>query len=130
MWLTTRGLFLLLIGRELSWGRVFFQTKMTESQIPHNTLINVFLGVFITLLVIGVIFTIPWKAILFKVPVPWTYFILILIGVIFSLIGDHGWIFSGYRGETLEELGELSFYFLLDIMTLYYYHYLNKIRLS
>jgi len=134
MWLTASGFFLLLMCRELSWGRVFFQTKMTEdgpkfiamSQVPHYTLINIFIAIFIAMIVIGMIFTIPWKTILFRVPVPKTHFCLVFIGVIFSLIGDHGWIFSGYRGETVEELGELLFYFLMVMLTVYYYHYLNE----
>lgn len=113
---------------------MFFQTKITEegpkfiamSQVPHHMLINIFLSIFITLLVIGVIFTIPWKTVVFKVPVPRTYFSLILIGSIFSVIGDHGWIFSDYRGETVEELGELLVYFLFDVLTLYYFHHINE----
>lgn len=135
MWLTASSFFLLLVGRELSWGRVFFPTKMTGdgpkfiamSQVPHHMLLNIFIGIFIAVIVVGMIFTIPWKTLLFKVPVPKLYFSLTFIGVIFSLIGDHGWIFSGYRGETVEELGELLFYFLMDMLVLYYYHYLNEI---
>jgi hypothetical protein len=138
IWVTVCGFFLLLIGRELSWGRVFFQTRMTEngpkfipmSQVPHHMLINAFIGILIVVIVIGLIKTVPWRIIFTKAPVPKTYFCLIFIGVIFSLIGDHGVIFSGYKGETIEELGELSFYFLMDMLTLYYYHYLDEEALS
>ena len=134
MWINVSGFFLLLAGRELSWGRVFFQTKMTEdgpkfipmSQVPHHMFINVCISILIAIIVIGLIYTVPWRTIFTKVLVPRTYLCLVFIGAIFAIIGDHDWIFHGYRGETVEELGELSVYFLMDMLTLYYYHYLNE----
>lgn len=135
MWLTVSGVFLLLMCRELSWGRVFFQIKMTEegpkfilmSQVPYHMFINAFLGIFIVMLIIGAIKTIPWRIIIFKVPVPKIPWGLIFLGVVFSIIGDHGWIFAGYQGETIEELAELLFYFWAIMLTIYYYHCLNKV---
>ena len=134
MWINVSGFFLLLVGRELSWGRVFFQTKMTEdgpkfipmSHVPHHMLIYIFLGIFMAIILVGLIYTVPWRMIFKEIPIPKLYFCLCFIGGIFSLIGDHGVVFSGYRGETVEELGELLFYFLMDMLTIYYYHYLNE----
>jgi len=134
MWLWVSGVFFLLVGRELSWGRVFFQTKITEagpefipmSQVPHHMLINVCIGFFIVMLVAGLINTVPWRIIFTKIPIPKLYLCLVVIGAVFSTIGDHGWIFLGYKGENVEELGELLVYFLMDMLGLYYYHYLNE----
>lgn len=134
MWLTISGLFLLLTGRELSWGRVFFQTKMTThgpeflsmERIPHHMLINILLGCLILSVVSGLIFSIPWSKLLFDIPLPASSFVLLCIGALLSTVGDHGWIFSSAQGETMEELGEILVYSLLLHLTLYYHYWLCK----
>lgn len=134
MWLTISGLFLLLTGRELSWGRVFFQTKMTThgpeflsmNHIPHHMVINILLGCLILSVLIGMVFSIPWGKLFFDIPWPTSFILLLFLGALLSTIGDHSWIFPSDQGENMEELGEILMYSLLLHLTLYYHYWLKK----
>jgi len=134
MWLTISGFFLLLTGRELSWGRVFFQTKMTThgpeflsmNHIPHHMIINILLGGLILAVSVGIIFSIPWGKLFFDIPWPTSFILLLFFGALLSTIGDHSWIFSADQGENMEELGEILMYSLLLHLTLYYHYWLKK----
>lgn len=135
MWLTTSGLFLLLTGRELSWGRVFFQTKLTThgpeflsmSHIPHHMIINILLGCLILAVLAGTIFSVPWGKLFFDIPWPTSFIFLLFLGALLSTIGDHSWIFPSDQGENMEELGEILMYSLLLHLTLYYHYWLKKL---
>lgn len=127
LWLSIAAFFAILIGRELSWGRVFFQTKMTDlgpefipmRQIPHHMLIQAI----ILLLIIGVIFclirNIPWGEVI-QVPLPVMYIALLMCNIILALLGDRGLIINEIQGQVVEELSELMAYFLM-VKIVYYY---------
>jgi len=134
MWLAISGLFLLLIGRELSWGRVFFQTKMTNTgpefiamnQIPHHLIINEMILFFIMAIGVSIVYTVPWRKLLYNIPFPKKYCILAVIASLFSIVGDHGWFLMKAQGETMEELAELLVYSLLVCVVWHYYTWLEK----
>jgi len=133
MWLAISGAFLLLIGRELSWGRVFFQTKMTNNgpefismnQIPHHLILNEMILFFIVAVGISIIYTVPWRKLL-DMPFPKKHCILAVVASMLSIIGDHGWVLMKAQGETMEELAELMVYFLLVCIVWHYYPWFEK----
>jgi hypothetical protein len=134
MWLVGSGVFLLLIGRELSWGRVFFQTAMTENgpefismrQVPYHNVLYFIIGIYMVILAIGLITMIPWKNIFKSVQFPTAFFGMLCITVILSTWGDHGWTFHDFRDETIEELAELLMYALLNYIMVYYHAWLKN----
>ncbi|WP_132548047.1 hypothetical protein [Pectinatus cerevisiiphilus] len=131
--LTASGAFLLLAGREVNWGRCFFPIGMGPDgpifipmeQFPHHTMINTVIGIMLVIVLIGVIFTTPWKKIIVRRLFPVKLFIFACICTIFSLIGDSSRLFSDAQGELVEEQGELLLYFLLLHVSVYYYYFLN-----
>ena len=134
LWITASIFFFLLLGRELSWGRVFFPLGMSSngpiimpmSQFPHHTLINIIVGICIFTVILGLIFTIPYRQIVFHKIFPVAKFIMLAITVLLSTIGDHGYLFSNQQSELIEELSELLMYFILFCISYYYYNELKQ----
>jgi hypothetical protein len=126
-WLSIAAFFAILIGRELSWGRVFFQTKMTdlgpEFIAMNKVLHHMLMQAIILVLIIGVIFclirNIPWGEVI-QVPLPVMYIVLLMCNIILALLGDRGLIINDLQGEVVEELSELMVYFLI-VKIVYYY---------
>ncbi|MDQ0203058.1 hypothetical protein [Pectinatus haikarae] len=127
--LTISGFFLLLTGRELNWGRCFFPLGIGPdgpilvpmNQIPHHAIINIIIGIFIMVVLAGFIFTTPWYKIFSYHLFPVKLLVYSCICTLFSITGDSGHFFGKYKGELLEELGELLLYLLLLHISLYYY---------
>jgi len=95
-------------------------------QLPYYLLMDIVIAFFVAVVGVGVLSTISWRKIFFEIPFPKAYITLVFIGTIFTIAGDHGWIFPKAQGETIEELGELLIYFLLNEINLYYHYYLKK----
>lgn len=138
MWLLASGFFLLLVGRELSWGRVFFQTAMTEhgpefismSQVPYHSIIHLAIGIYMVILAAGFITMVPWTKIFKYVKFPTSVFIMFCITAILSTCGDHRWMtFYDFHDETIEELAELLSYMILDYITIYYHTELMRFEI-
>ena len=129
MWLTGAGAFLLMAGRELSWGRVFFVRKVTENgpqlvpmkDMPYHLGLEILIGVYVLLLVIALIKVVPWKKLL-QVPLPILDIFLAIIAIALAYIGDRPWFTDFFVcSETMEEIAELMLYILLCKITDYYY---------
>lgn len=129
MWLPSAGVFLILAGRELSWGRVFFTTGydpesgpivISASDMPFYTEIHVMVGVFAVLCLVGLIRWVPWKQIFRDIPVPWMRLVMLIICVILVTLGDHHSMFHTIRDQMIEELAELLMYLQLGEIAWYY----------
>jgi hypothetical protein len=67
MWLTGAASLLLMAGRELSWGRVFFVRKVTEDgpqlvamkDLPYHLGMEIIIGVYALLLLIALVKVVP-----------------------------------------------------------------------
>lgn len=78
LWLAAAGYFLLLLGRELSWGRVFFPTGMDShgptfvsmNSIPGHEMIHAAIGVYTAVVFCSLVACMPWKKILHDIPFP------------------------------------------------------------
>lgn len=125
-WLSIAGAFLLMIGRELSWGRVFFLKSIEEdgpvfysmSEIPGHTFIHLAIGLFAALIAIGLIRHFPWKRALGKMPA--RAILLSVIFVVLAFSAEHvPGLFSEDISMKLEEFAELGAYFLLWSMTVH-----------
>ena len=132
LWVSLGAFFVMLSGRELSWGRVFFQTKLTSSgpeliamnQVPYSNIIQGIILLFILGVVSALIYNIPWNVIV-QIPLPLMYITLGLSSFLLSTIAEHNWLFSHEQGQAIEELAELLAYFLI-VKTVQYYAVLLK----
>lgn len=125
-WLYIAGAFLLMIGRELSWGRVFFPRGIEEdgpvfypmSAIPGHTFIHAAIGLFMLLVAFGLVRHFPWKRALGKMPARAILLSIAFVALAFSAEHVPG-LFSEDISMKLEEFAELGAYFLLWSMTVH-----------
>ncbi|MBS5581507.1 MAG: hypothetical protein U0M19_01260 [Caecibacter sp.] len=129
LWLAVAGYFLILLGRELSWGRVFFPRHITEHgptfiamhEVPHYLLILGGITTIILIILITLTFLIPWKQIFLEIPFPKSAFILLVFAIIFATLGDKGVITGTIIDQTIEEMLELLVYFLNEYFLCWYH---------
>lgn len=133
MWLPAGVVFLILAGRELSWGRVFFTTGydpesgpliIAASEMPFHTEIHAFVGVLSVLCLAGLIRWVPWRQVLRHIP--WGNLLLIGICITLVTLGDHHVIFYTIRDQLIEEMAELLLYVTLGATARYYRHQIKE----
>ena len=115
LWLAAAGYFLLLLGRELSWGRVFFPTGMDShgptfvsmNSIPGHEMIHAAIGVYTAVVFCSLVACMPWKKILHDIPFPTFLFCVLAAAAVLASCGDKGLLFHSYMDANVEELSEL-----------------------
>ena len=120
------GLVLMAL-RELSWGRVFFPVGMEDSgavfvdmaHYKYRVPVHIFIAVYSAAMLFMLIRFVPVRKIL-SGRQPLAVFAVLLLSMIFSYVGDHGWLIGKACGQILEELNELIFYATLPAVDLYY----------
>lgn len=125
LWSAVLSLFMMC--RELSWGRVFFQTGandfgpffVTMKNYLWRTEAYVFMTTIVAVLLI-MLRRLPVKKI-FRLPPPPNVIFFMVLAIIFSFIGDKGIFIDKLNGQILEELSELGFYSLMPALFLHYY---------
>jgi hypothetical protein len=130
--------FLLVLGRELNWGRVFFQTGCNSKgpvfismhQMPGHDIIYGIIFFVIIFVIIKFIRDVPWRTVIFKIPFQKVYGILFFVFLILTILGDKGNIGFGVYDETMEEISELAIYYLAIHFALYYGKALEKIDID
>ena len=142
-WLVGMLFFLLLFGREISWGRVFFVDHMTDSgpSLIHRECYCLFSFIrpvvtgTVILLVAGLVKWCPVNCIRFQIPFPLHIFFLICACALIALLGDKGVLNSiteTVPSVLMEEFAELTAYFLLLFLVWYYHKWfllLNRYRM-
>lgn len=124
-------LFLLMMARELSWGRVFFPTgRVTEmgpefismSSIPGYNVINFCIGVYILAIAVFLYKTVDWKK-FFKIPVPAAPVIIAAVALGGQLLSEKCFFdfLTHSRCQIAEELFEAIIYFEFLGTIQYYY---------
>ncbi len=122
------ALMILFAMRELSYGRVFFQTGAFPSgeptfvmmaDFPYRKQIYIFLTIYILALLAILLKFIPLKRMLFgKKPVD--ALIVMTVAILVSQFGDHGYFVGKEYGAILEEVNELIAYMTFPKICLYY----------
>ena len=128
LWLGGSAYFLLLLGRELSWGRVFLQKAMTSSgpvfvsmhDLPHSEIVYGMIAVAVLLTGWSLAVYMPWSSLFEKMPVPALSLLLMIAAAVFASLGDKGFLLGGDFDEILEEEMELLVY-LLNIHWVHWY---------
>ena len=119
----------LLVGRELSWGRVFFQVGINEYgpsfiKLPpdQKMILNVVLGLIMVWLVVNMVRWVPWKKLAQSIHrLPWCFIGLMFACVAFMNIGEKGLFgIDLHVGGNIEELAELDLYFCLCCLSAWY----------
>lgn len=121
--------FAMLVGRELSWGRVFVQTNMTEdgplfmvyTPLQHTILHGV-LGITFLWLAVQLVRWVPWsKVVKFDYDIPWLFICVLLLSTFMALSGEHAYFGIPHStGQAMEEWAELDVYFCLCCLSAWY----------
>lgn len=134
MWLAASTYFLILLGRELSWGRVFLPNGMTDHgpvfvsmhALPYYKVVYGIIAVAILMTVLSFALYVPWRRIFKEIPVPVIAFVLIATAVIVAMLGDKGLLLGDNFDETLEEEMELLVYLMNIYLAHWYYRRLER----
>lgn len=129
LWLSVALLFLILLGRELSWGRVFYFKEMASwgpafyslKEIPYGFIVNPAVGAAILLTAFGLFRDAPWRAIRKEIPMPFGLMAAVIACVILSTLGDKEKILHTVFDQTIEEYAELLMYIYLGTGASWYY---------
>lgn len=135
LWLAAAGYFLLLLGRELSWGRVFFPTGMDShgptfvsmNSIPGHEMIHAAIGVYTAVVFCSLVACMPWKKILHDIPFPTFLFCILAAAAVLASCGDKGLLFHSYMDANVEELSELLVYLIHGYFAWYYYEWFRRL---
>ena len=121
--------FAMLAGRELSWGRVFVPTGMTEDgplfmvYTPmQHTILHGVLGVVFLWLVVQLVRWVPWsKVVKFDYDIPWLFICVLFLSTFMVVSGERTYFGIPHStGQALEELAELDMYFCLCCLSAWY----------
>lgn len=123
-------IFLLMVGRELSWGRVFLTpTEVTDmgpcfpsmKTLAYWPVVYLCIGLLMLKILYNFYREIDWKFYLQK-PIPLGFLVIIFISVIMHYLGEHNMIYGLTHGQSqiYEEIAELVIYINLLYLTLYY----------
>ena len=119
--------------REVGWGRVLYPYTFNDKgpvfvgmkDFAWKTEAQTLIVLFIAFLIVFGLMRFPWKKILRCRP-PFLIILLMLICVVFSKGGDHGFILGRLQGQIVEEFGELAFYTMIPALCIYYRRELSK----
>lgn len=113
---------ILILGRELSWGRTFFRISppgdpplyIAKGDLSYGFLINPVVGVLIVAVVVGLVWNFRWKKARGNLRVPfWDAAIFVFVTLGFNL-AERGFLpVTPPDGMVLEELGETIAYWCL-----------------
>lgn len=117
-WLFAASFFLLLFGREISWGRIFLLKEMTETgpvfwsmkDLPYHRVIDGAIGLLSAAVIHLFYQSVNVQKILHCLKKNRLMFLLTVLAAILALMGDKGQLFHDFRDETMEELSELFVY--------------------
>lgn len=136
MWLSGAGYFLLLLGREMSWGRIFFQTGMDQhgptfiamNAIPGHQYIHGGISIYTAAVLVSLIWLVPWKKIFHELPFPKLGFVILVLSAILAACGDKGLLFHSHLDGNVEELAELLAYMLQGGFAVWYYKQFKMLK--
>lgn len=108
--------FFLLAMREISWGRALIlhsdgSTYQYSEMGIYGQLVHPLVALLILILIYLLYKAKLWK-VLKSIKFPVKYFVLLLLYILMSWIGERGSI-SAFHGELAEELAELGVYFMM-----------------
>ena len=120
--------------REVSWGRVLYPYTFNDKgpvfvgmkDFAWKTEAQTLIILFIAFLVVFGLRRLPWKRLL-RCRLPFLIMVLMLICVVFSKCGDHGFILGRLQGQIVEEFAELAFYTMIPALCIHYRRELSKI---
>lgn len=121
IWLFLAGFFLLLFGREISWGRVFLLKEITKKgpvfwsmkSLPYYRFIHGCIAVYMCMDILLLIKAVCWRSALQCIHWSRRITVLFLLATILTLLGDKGLLFHSVVDETIEEFAELFIYISL-----------------
>ena len=136
LWLAVSGYFLLLFGREISWGRIFFQSGMGEhgptfismNSVPGHQYIHGGISIYTAIVLVSLIWLVPWKKIFYEIPVPKLGFAILSVTAVLAACGDKGLLFHSYVDSNIEELAELLSYIMQGGFAAWYYKQFKTLK--
>ena len=136
IWLSGAGYFLLLLGREMSWGRIFLQTGMDQhgptfiamNAIPGHQYIHGGISIYTAAVLVSLIWLVPWKKLFHELPFPKLGFVILVLSAILAVCGDKGLLFHSHLDGNIEELAELLAYMLQGGFAAWYYKQFKMLK--
>lgn len=136
IWVSGAGYFLLLLGREMSWGRIFFQTGMDQhgptfiamNAIPGHQYIHGGISIYTAAVLVSLIWLVPWKKLFHELPFPKLGFVILVLSAILAACGDKGLLFHSHLDGNIEELAELLAYMLQGGFAAWYYKQFKMLK--
>jgi hypothetical protein len=121
IWLLLAGFFLLLFGREISWGRVFLVKEITKKgpvfwsmkSLPHYRVIHRCIGLYMCMDIMLLIRAVCWHSAFQCIKRSRGIMVLFILATVLTLLGDKSLLFHSYIDETIEEFAELFIYISL-----------------
>ena len=120
--------FVLLTLRELSWGRVFYQTDFDATGPEFVPMADyawrfeahIFIAVVSLMMLFILIKHMPIRRLLSARP-PIALLSIVIVGVILQFVGEHGWLLGKIHGPVLEEISETIIYAFQPLLCSYYH---------
>ena len=139
VWILGALIFLLLLGREISWGRIFFLEYIgkfgpeftDQAKLPYYRFVRPFVAVLGGLILFGFYKWFPRRSVLLQVPFPVFPFAALCLCAALALLGDSGilkHVITNAAAIALEECTELIIYYLLLFLTWYYHKWFSYVK--
>ncbi len=139
VWILGALIFLLLFGREISWGRVFFVEYIgrfgpeftDQSKLSFFWMVKPVVALLIVTILAGFYRWFPRKSVLLQVPFPLYPFAMLCLCSFIALMGDHSVlqkIIGHAPAIAMEECAELAIYYLLVFLTWYYHKWFVRLN--
>lgn len=112
------GYFLLLLGRELSWGRVFMLKSVgahgpifvSMHELMYHTCIEAAIGAYMLVIAWALWRYVQWAVVLERKHFPGHVFAVCCAAAVVAALGDKGFFFNADYSELVEEFAELLVY--------------------
>lgn len=134
MWLAAAGYFVLLLGGEIRWLRSFFpfgigmgQGMVSQSADPLYQYIHGGLSIYATIVLVALIWLVPWKKMTHDIPIPKVYFVILIAAVVCVICGHLGLFFHSYVDRNAAEWTELLAYILQGVLAGWYYKQFRRL---
>lgn len=127
-YLAISGYFILLLGREVSWGRVCMPTQIGEHgpmfvsmhELAYHTAIELAIGAYMLLVLWGLWRYIPWQSIWHWSAIPKHMLVILLVSAFLASLGDKGVFLNASYSAMIEEFSELLVYMLHGYFLIWY----------
>lgn len=105
-------------------------TFISMSSVPGHQYIHGGISIYTAIVLVSLIWLVPWKKIFHEIPVPKLGFTILIVTAVLAACGDKGLLFHSYVDSNIEELAELLSYIMQGGFAAWYYKQFNLLNLK